>query len=42
LQEAVNAGFKDGARMATDRDLDSLRGRADFKKLLTELAKKSP
>ena len=37
LQDAVNAGYKDAANMAKDSDLDSLRGREDFKKLLEEL-----
>ncbi len=41
LQKAVKAGFKNAAHMAKDTDLDPLRVRADFKKLLAELAKKS-
>jgi serine/threonine protein kinase/Tfp pilus assembly protein PilF len=41
LQQAVKAGFSDAAHMAKDPDLDSLRGRDDFKKLLGELTKKT-
>jgi serine/threonine protein kinase/tetratricopeptide (TPR) repeat protein len=37
LKRAVARGFKDPARLKRDRDLDSLRGREDFKKLLAEL-----
>ena len=37
LQKAVTAGWKDAARMRKDSDLDPLRERADFKKLLAEL-----
>jgi eukaryotic-like serine/threonine-protein kinase len=40
LQRAVNAGYKDASHVARDQDLDPLRGRDDFKKLLAELAKK--
>ena len=40
LRHAVKAGFKDAAQMAKDTDLDALREREDFKKLLTELEKK--
>jgi hypothetical protein len=40
LQKAVQAGFKDAAHMAKDTDLDPLREREDFKKLLTELEQK--
>jgi eukaryotic-like serine/threonine-protein kinase len=42
LQKAVKAGFNDAAHMAKDTDLDPIRGRADFKKLIDELAKKPP
>lgn len=42
LQEAVKAGFKDAAHMAKDTDLDPLRGREDFKKLLAELESRKP
>jgi serine/threonine protein kinase len=38
LKKAVAAGYKDAAHMEKDTDLDALRGRADFKKLLAELA----
>jgi serine/threonine protein kinase len=37
LRQAVRAGFKDLARMAKDADLDPIRDRDDFKKLLAEL-----
>jgi len=37
LRQAVRAGFKDLARMAKDADLDPIRDRNDFKKLLAEL-----
>jgi hypothetical protein len=39
LREAVKAGFNDAAHMAKDKDLDGLRPRDDFKKLLESLAK---
>ncbi len=39
LHKAVKAGYKDAAHMAKDKDLDVLRGREDFKKLLESLAK---
>ena len=42
LQRAVKAGFKDAAHMKKDIDLDPLRGRDDFKKLLAELEAKAP
>ncbi len=42
LQKAVQAGYKDAAHMKKDADLDPLRARADFKKLLAELEKKFP
>ncbi len=42
LQKAVKAGYNDAAHMAKDTDLDPIRGRDDFKKLIEELAKKSP
>jgi eukaryotic-like serine/threonine-protein kinase len=42
LRKAVKAGFKDVARTAKDMELDPLRGRGDFTKLIEELAKKSP
>ncbi len=41
LHRAVKTGYKDGAHMKKDTDLDPLRGREDFKKLLEELEAKS-
>jgi tetratricopeptide (TPR) repeat protein len=38
LKQAVAAGYKDAAHMQTDNDLDALREREDFKKLMAELA----
>ena len=40
LQKAVKVGFTDAAHIANDTDLDPLRGREDFMKLLAELEKK--
>ena len=37
LKQAVAAGFKDVGVWKADTDLDSLRGRGDFKKLIAEL-----
>jgi hypothetical protein len=37
LRQAVAAGYKDVAHMRKDKDLDALRGRADFRKLLADL-----
>jgi len=37
LHKAVAAGFKDARLVAKDTDLDALRGREDFKKVLAEL-----
>jgi eukaryotic-like serine/threonine-protein kinase len=37
LKMAVAAGFKNVEQMKKDRDLDALRDREDFKKLLAEL-----
>jgi serine/threonine protein kinase/Flp pilus assembly protein TadD len=42
LRKAVNAGFKDAANMAKDTDLDPLREREDFKKLIAELDPSAP
>jgi hypothetical protein len=42
LRRAVAAGFRDVAHMRTDTDLDALRGREDFKKLMAELETKRP
>jgi hypothetical protein len=41
LHQAVKAGYTDAAHLKEDTDLDPLRGRDDFKKLLQELGKKS-
>ena len=35
--KAVKAGYRDAAHMKKDTDLDPLREREDFKKLLAEL-----
>src|SRR5262249_34979339 len=40
LRRAVKAGFKDAAHMKQDKDLDALREREDFKKLLAEMGRK--
>jgi serine/threonine protein kinase/tetratricopeptide (TPR) repeat protein len=37
LRQAVAAGYHNAAAVATDHDLDDLRGRADFKGILTDL-----
>jgi serine/threonine protein kinase len=37
LKQAVAAGYKDAAHLKKDDDLDSLRAREDFKKLVAEL-----
>ena len=42
LQKAVKAGYKEAAHMKADPDLDPLRDRDDFKKLLAELEAKFP
>jgi eukaryotic-like serine/threonine-protein kinase len=42
LQKAVKAGWSDAAHMVKDTDLDPIRGREDFKKLIEEMTKKSP
>ncbi len=39
LHKAVKAGYKNAAHMKKDTDLDALRARDDFNKLLAELAK---
>ena len=41
LQKAVAAGYKDSAHIKKDTDLDPLRERADFKKLIVELEAKA-
>ena len=40
LHKAVQVGYKDAAHMKRDTDLDPLRDREDFKKLIAELEKK--
>jgi len=42
LKQAVAAGFNDAAHIEKDKDLDALRDREDFRKLLTELVGGSP
>ena len=42
LQKAVKAGFKEAAHMKQHEDLDPLRDRDDFKKLLADLEAKFP
>jgi hypothetical protein len=37
LQKAIAAGYKDAAHMMKDKDLNALRDREDFKKLLADL-----
>ena len=34
LHKAVQAGYRNAAHMAKDTDLEALRGRDDFKKLI--------
>jgi serine/threonine-protein kinase len=41
LRRAVTAGFKDLEQLDTDRELDPLRAREDFKKLVQELEKQA-
>jgi serine/threonine-protein kinase len=42
LRTAVAKGYQDAAHMRKDKDLDPLRGRDDFQKLLAELEKGAP
>jgi serine/threonine protein kinase/tetratricopeptide (TPR) repeat protein len=42
LRQAVAAGYRDAANLKKDKDLDGLRPRDDFKKLLAELEKAKP
>ena len=42
LAKAVKAGYKDAAHMKADTDLDSLRERDDFNKLVADLEAKFP
>ena len=37
LKKAVQAGYKDVAHIAEDSDLDALRSRDDFKKIMAGL-----
>jgi hypothetical protein len=37
LKQAIAAGFKNAAHMKEDKDLDALRGRDDYKKLVAAL-----
>ena len=37
MKQAIAKGYKNAAHMKRDKDLDPLRQRDDFKKLLTEL-----
>jgi tetratricopeptide (TPR) repeat protein len=41
LRTAVNKGYKDVAHLKEDKDLDPMRSRADFQKLLQELEKET-
>jgi tetratricopeptide (TPR) repeat protein len=42
LLKAVKAGYKNAAHIVKDSDIDPLRGREDFKRLIVELETKSP
>jgi serine/threonine protein kinase/Flp pilus assembly protein TadD len=42
LHKAVAAGFKNARHMKQDKDLDALRDREDFKKLVADLESKRP
>jgi tetratricopeptide (TPR) repeat protein len=42
LRQAVNMGFKDVKQLKTDPDLNALRQRDDFRRLLRELEEKQP
>jgi tRNA A-37 threonylcarbamoyl transferase component Bud32 len=41
LKQTIAAGYKDAAHIAKDKDLDALRSREDFKKLLADLESKA-
>jgi serine/threonine protein kinase len=42
LQKAVQVGYIDAAHLKMDTDLDAIRERDDFKKLIADLEKKTP
>jgi tetratricopeptide (TPR) repeat protein len=42
LAQAVAAGFSDTGQLAADRDLDAIRDRDEFKKMLVELERTTP
>jgi serine/threonine protein kinase len=42
LKQAVAAGYRDAASLKQERDLDALRGRADFAKLVKALQAQAP
>jgi hypothetical protein len=42
LKKAVAVGYSDAAHMKKDADLDLLRDREDFQKLLADLEAKTP
>ena len=42
LRQAIAKGYQDADHMAKDADLDPLRKREDFQKLLADLRAKSP
>lgn len=42
LRRAAAAGYKDADHLAKDTDLDPLRQREDFRKLLADLRAKAP
>jgi hypothetical protein len=37
LKQAIAAGFKNAAHMKEDKDLDALRSREDFKKMMATM-----
>jgi hypothetical protein len=41
LREATRHGYKDVAHLKKDKDLDPLRSRDDFRKLLADLEEKA-
>ena len=42
LKRAVARGYKDVRQLKKDKNLDPIRGRADFQKLIADLVKASP